>query len=175
MNWFTGIVLYILIWWIALFAVLPIGTHRWSDPTRSPAGAARRSGRGCWMKVDRDDARRGRDLACGASLLIESDWISFRARLFRGAERLTDRCRRSGPKRYNRLCQARERSSSAWRAVAVSSPNLALVRAKPGRHCVNQMQSICHYVSSVFRQNWLIISEFSCACTIISSRVARDS
>ena len=27
MNWFTGIVLYTLIWWIVLFAVLPIGTH----------------------------------------------------------------------------------------------------------------------------------------------------
>jgi predicted secreted protein len=26
MNWFTGVVLYVLIWWTALFAVLPIGT-----------------------------------------------------------------------------------------------------------------------------------------------------
>ncbi len=27
MNWFTGVVLYVLIWWTALFAVLPIGTR----------------------------------------------------------------------------------------------------------------------------------------------------
>ena len=26
MNWFTGIVLFVIIWWTALFAVLPIGT-----------------------------------------------------------------------------------------------------------------------------------------------------
>jgi predicted secreted protein len=27
MNWFTGTVLYILIWWLTLFVVLPIGTQ----------------------------------------------------------------------------------------------------------------------------------------------------
>ena len=27
MNWVSGLVLYILIWWVTLFAVLPIGTH----------------------------------------------------------------------------------------------------------------------------------------------------
>ena len=27
MNWFTGIVLFVIIWWTALFAVLPIGTR----------------------------------------------------------------------------------------------------------------------------------------------------
>lgn len=27
MSWFTGVVLYVLIWWTALFAVLPIGTR----------------------------------------------------------------------------------------------------------------------------------------------------
>jgi predicted secreted protein len=26
-DWFTGIVVYLLIWWTALFAVLPIGTR----------------------------------------------------------------------------------------------------------------------------------------------------
>jgi len=26
MDWFTGIILYILIWWVTLFAVLPFGT-----------------------------------------------------------------------------------------------------------------------------------------------------
>ncbi len=27
MGWFTGVVLYLLIWWTALFAVLPLGTQ----------------------------------------------------------------------------------------------------------------------------------------------------
>ena len=27
MNWFTGVVLFVIIWWTALFAVLPIGTR----------------------------------------------------------------------------------------------------------------------------------------------------
>lgn len=32
MNWFTGVVLYILIWWTALFVVLPIGTRPVEEP-----------------------------------------------------------------------------------------------------------------------------------------------
>ena len=32
MNWFTGCVLYILIWWVTLFAVLPIGTQAVERP-----------------------------------------------------------------------------------------------------------------------------------------------
>jgi len=27
MHWVSGVVLWLLIWWISLFAVLPIGTH----------------------------------------------------------------------------------------------------------------------------------------------------
>lgn len=27
MNWVSGVVLYIIIWWTALFAILPIGTR----------------------------------------------------------------------------------------------------------------------------------------------------
>jgi predicted secreted protein len=32
MNWFTGVVVYVLIWWTALFAVLPVGTRPVEDP-----------------------------------------------------------------------------------------------------------------------------------------------
>jgi len=31
MGWFTGLVLYLLIWWTVLFAVLPIGTRPVAD------------------------------------------------------------------------------------------------------------------------------------------------
>jgi hypothetical protein len=75
----------------------------------------------------------------------------------------------AGQKCYNRLCQARERSSSAWRAVAVSSPNLALISAKPGRRCVNQMKSICHYGSTVFSSEFGSLFQNPLVhCTIVS-------
>ena len=35
MTIFTGTVVYLLIWWTALFAILPIGTH--PDPEGDPA------------------------------------------------------------------------------------------------------------------------------------------
>ncbi len=77
MNWFTGFVLYVLIWWTVLFAVLPIGT-------RPVAEADEQSGwRGAPVRP-----RIGRKalittlLAAviwfGADLLITSDWLSFR-------------------------------------------------------------------------------------------------
>jgi predicted secreted protein len=32
MGWATGIAVYILVWWISLFTVLPIGARRAADP-----------------------------------------------------------------------------------------------------------------------------------------------
>ncbi len=32
MDWFTGCVLYVLIWWVCLFAVLPWGVRPRTDP-----------------------------------------------------------------------------------------------------------------------------------------------
>lgn len=34
MSWATGIMVYVVIWWIALFTVLPIGVKRVEDPGR---------------------------------------------------------------------------------------------------------------------------------------------
>ncbi|MEO8715975.1 MAG: DUF1467 family protein [Acetobacteraceae bacterium] len=34
MDWFTGCVLYVLIWWISLFAVLPWGVRPRPEPDR---------------------------------------------------------------------------------------------------------------------------------------------
>jgi predicted secreted protein len=31
MNWFTSVVLFVLIWWVALFAVLPLGVRPVAD------------------------------------------------------------------------------------------------------------------------------------------------
>ena len=32
MNWFTGLVVYALTWWVVLFAILPIGIRRDENP-----------------------------------------------------------------------------------------------------------------------------------------------
>jgi predicted secreted protein len=81
MNWFTGLVLYILIWWVTLFAILPIGTHavEQADETSGWRGAPERPR--LWMKVGLTTV-----VACvlwlAAFALIESDWISFRHGFF---------------------------------------------------------------------------------------------
>lgn len=77
MNWFTGVVLYTLIWWTVLFAVLPVGTHPVAD-------ADQRSG---WRGAP-DQPRMGRRIIAttllslviwgGCYAVISSDWLSFR-------------------------------------------------------------------------------------------------
>lgn len=34
MNWATGLMVYLVIWWTILFAVLPFGVHRVKNPGR---------------------------------------------------------------------------------------------------------------------------------------------
>ncbi len=122
MNWFTGVVLFVIIWWTALFAVLPIGT-------RPVAQADDRSG---W----RGAPERPRILMkvivttivaivlwTGSYLLIQSDYISFRHGVFAEPEDLffiifKTFCQTAPPRRT-------EEASSVCRAVGVSSPNLA--------------------------------------------------
>jgi predicted secreted protein len=77
MNWVTGIVLYVLIWWIALFAVLPIGTRSIAEPDEISGVRGAPAKPRLWMKVGLTTL-----VACVVWLavfaLIESDWISFR-------------------------------------------------------------------------------------------------
>jgi predicted secreted protein len=77
MGWFTAIVLYVLIWWTVLFAVLPLGTKPSVDPDAATG----------WRGAP-EHPRLGRKLllttfisavvwsAC--ALVITSDWLSFR-------------------------------------------------------------------------------------------------
>jgi predicted secreted protein len=77
LNWFTGIVLYVLIWWITLLAVLPFGTRPVpeADAATGWRGAPERPH--MLRKVIATTL-----IACvlwaGAYLLITGDWISFR-------------------------------------------------------------------------------------------------
>jgi predicted secreted protein len=77
MNWFTGVVLFVCIWWIALFAVLPIGT-------RPVAQADDKSG---WRGAPTQPRLLRKVIVTtivtiflwtGAFALIRSDYVSFR-------------------------------------------------------------------------------------------------
>ncbi|HTS93683.1 MAG TPA: DUF1467 family protein [Stellaceae bacterium] len=39
MNWFTGIAAYVVIWWVVIFAILPIGVRPAEDEMGERAGA----------------------------------------------------------------------------------------------------------------------------------------
>ena len=77
MDWVTGGVLYLLIWWVVIFAVLPVGTKPQADPDTVSGW------RGAPVRP-----RLGRKLLAttviaalvwgGCVAVIESDWLSFR-------------------------------------------------------------------------------------------------
>jgi len=79
MTWFSGIVVYLLVWWIVLFAILPFGTR--PDPEGDPAA-------GGWRGAP-ERPLLARKLAAttlvaaliwlGIDLVVASDWISFRS------------------------------------------------------------------------------------------------
>jgi predicted secreted protein len=81
MNWFTGIVVFVIIWWTALFAVLPIGTKpvARADDVSGWRGAPERPR--LMMKIIVTTI-----VTCvlwtGSYLLIRSDYISFRHGMF---------------------------------------------------------------------------------------------
>jgi predicted secreted protein len=78
MNWFTGLVLYILIWWTALFAVLPFGTRPVAEPDAATG----------WRGAPAQPHMLKKIIATtivsaviwlGCYLIITSGWISFRS------------------------------------------------------------------------------------------------
>jgi predicted secreted protein len=81
MNWFTGVVLFVIIWWTALFAVLPIGTKpvQQPDETSGWRGAPERPRILNKVIVTTIVASV---LWVGSYLLIRSDYVSFRHGLF---------------------------------------------------------------------------------------------
>ena len=81
MNWVSALVLYIVIWWLALFAVLPVGTHPAEQPDASSGWRGTPVTLRPWMKVGLTTL-----VAAVVWLLaygvIESGWISFREGMF---------------------------------------------------------------------------------------------
>lgn len=78
MNWFTGVMVYFLVWWTVLFAVLPIGvrpdpegdatTGGWRGAPQAP-GMARKA---LWTTI------LATLIFLAIYVLVTSDWLSFR-------------------------------------------------------------------------------------------------
>ena len=78
MGWFNGLVLIFLIWWTALFAVLPLGTRPVAEPDKVTG----------WRGAPAH-ARMGRKILITTAVslviwglcfaVISSDWLSFRS------------------------------------------------------------------------------------------------
>ena len=77
MSWFTGVVVYFLIWWTILFAVLPWGVKRDESPMPGhDPGAPERTH--LWAKVAATTGIAAL-LWLVAYWLITAPWISFRS------------------------------------------------------------------------------------------------
>ena len=77
MSWFTGFVVYFLIWWTILFAVLPWGVKRDENPIpgHDPGAPVRPY---LWAKVAATTGIAA-FLWLVAYWLINAPWISFRS------------------------------------------------------------------------------------------------
>ena len=76
MNWLTGIVVYILVWWVTLFAILPL----WVSPSEPgelghAAGAPRRPLLGCKLALTTILAAI---VWVGIYIVVSEPWFSFR-------------------------------------------------------------------------------------------------
>ena len=85
MGWFTGLVVYWLIWWLVLFAVLPIGTRpvEDADPLTGWRGAPEKPQ---IMRKVIITTLVAAVVWFGAWLLISSDYVSFRHGMFAAPE-----------------------------------------------------------------------------------------
>jgi predicted secreted protein len=81
MNWFTGAVLYILIWWVALFAVLPIGTHAEEKPDETSGWRGAPANPRIWVKVGLTTLVAS-FLWVIVFVVTQSGWIDFRLLFF---------------------------------------------------------------------------------------------
>lgn len=81
MNWFTAVVLFVVIWWTALFAVLPIGTKPVHQPDEKSGWRGAPEQPRILRKVIVTTIVAS-VLWTGAYALISSDYVSFRHGMF---------------------------------------------------------------------------------------------
>lgn len=78
MNWFTGVMVYIVVWWLVWFTLLPIGNRPPETVEPGHAESAPDNPR-LWQKAIAASILAGL-IWLAADYAIESDWISFRQR-----------------------------------------------------------------------------------------------
>lgn len=78
MNWFIGVILYVLIWWVTLFAVLPVGTRPVAEPDAATGWRGAPAHPRMWLRVGATTLVAA-VIWGGCYALIVSDWISFRS------------------------------------------------------------------------------------------------
>ncbi len=78
MTWFTAVVLYVLIWWIVLFAMLPIGARPDSDADATSGWRGAPTQPFLWRKVVATTVVAAILLAI-ANVVISGPWMSFRS------------------------------------------------------------------------------------------------
>jgi len=76
MNWFTGIMVYVILWWLIWFTLLPIGVRMPDKVEVGHADSAPANPR-LWLKAAVASLIAG-VLWLAADYAITSDWISFR-------------------------------------------------------------------------------------------------
>lgn len=77
MTWFTGIVLYALIWWTSLFLVLPFGARPASDADPASGWRGAPSHPHLGRKIVATSLLAA-VIWAGFYAVIQSDWLSFR-------------------------------------------------------------------------------------------------
>ena len=76
MTWVQGIVAYVVIWWLVIFAVLPFGVRPAEEGDLGHAVGAPANPR-LWLKAGVTTAIAA-VIWLGVFALVNSDWISFR-------------------------------------------------------------------------------------------------
>jgi predicted secreted protein len=79
MGWFTAGVLYALIWWTVLFAVLPFGTHPVADADPESGGWRGAPARPLLLRKVIATTLVAAVLWAGGVALISSPYVSFRS------------------------------------------------------------------------------------------------
>ena len=78
MGWFTGCVVYVLVWWTTLFAVLPLWTQPVADADEASGWRGAPSRPLIWRKLLVTTLVTG-VIWLGIYALVSSDWLSFRS------------------------------------------------------------------------------------------------
>jgi predicted secreted protein len=89
MNWFTALVVYLLIWWTALFAVLPIGTNPVAEPDSVTGWRGAPEQPRLWRKLWLTTLVTTVIWAVVMGL-IESNWLSFRHGILKMPDNYTE-------------------------------------------------------------------------------------